>query len=189
MNDLSNLETSFNLICQFFKQDPEVVKSKSRKTEHKTVRFWFYWISRKYYKGQHYVSLQALGAYTGGRDHATVLHGLKKVEEWIETEESSRKISRQLMYEMDELTGDMSFRADIAAGRYTESVQKEFSDFRDTLLILRNHVINDSTCEGWRKEKKLDLIRKLDARLKSIEGFPLMYDQVKKNIQSDMYEG
>lgn len=187
MNNPDHVETVFNLVCRFFNQDPKEVKSKSRKHELVEVRFWFYWLARTYYKGRNTISYSVLGAYLR-RDHSSALHGINKVKEWMDIDKKAVETSRQLLYEMEEISGDVAYRSDIAAGKYTDAVKKQFSEFRDTLLILRNHVLNDANSEGWRKEKKMQLIRNMDSKLKDIENFPLMYDQVKKNIQNDLYE-
>lgn len=68
------------VIYEYTGIDTEVIKSKTRKTEIVTIRFIQAWLMKKYT----FMSLCSIGKHLGGRDHSTIIHVLKKVEDWQE---------------------------------------------------------------------------------------------------------
>ena len=187
MNNPKHLELTFNLVCNFFHLDQDEVKGRSRKTEFKEARFYFFWLCRTYYTGQNRLSLQFIGNYVG-RDHATVLNGCRKVVDWRETNKEYKSITNQLLVTLEGLHGDYSFRADIAAGKYTDDVASEFQNWEDKLILLQNHTLSDRTCEGWRRKKKLELIESLKSRLGKIKDYPYLYEDTKKAMMNQYYQ-
>ena len=57
------------------------IKSKSKKPEYTLPRFMYYYLSQKY---THH-SLREIGELVGGRNHATIIHGIKSMKDWLET--------------------------------------------------------------------------------------------------------
>lgn len=74
-------------VCEYFKLSVEAISTKSRKLEVVQARQIAMYFSKMLTKS----SLSTIGLHIGKRDHATVLHACKKVEDLIETDKHFRK--------------------------------------------------------------------------------------------------
>ena len=74
-------------VSDYFNIDMDVLKSKSRKREIAQARQLAMFFAKKYTKN----SLASIGAQIGDRDHATVLHACKTVDNLIETDKQFKK--------------------------------------------------------------------------------------------------
>jgi len=68
------------VIYQYTDISAEVIKSKTRKSEIVIIRFIQAWLMKKYTL----MSLCSIGKHLGGRDHSTIIHVLKTIEDWYE---------------------------------------------------------------------------------------------------------
>lgn len=67
-------------IYQCTDMEMELIKSKTRKAEVVIVRFIQAWLMKKYTL----MSLCSIGKHLGGRDHSTIIHVIKTIEDWYE---------------------------------------------------------------------------------------------------------
>ena len=67
-------------IYQHTDMDIELIKSKTRKAEVVIVRFIQAWLMKKYTL----MSLCSIGKHLGGRDHSTIIHVIKTIEDWYD---------------------------------------------------------------------------------------------------------
>ena len=74
-------------VCDYFKLSLDAISTKSRKMEVVQARQIAMYFSKMLTKN----SLSSIGMHIGKRDHATVLHACKKVEDLIETDMHFRK--------------------------------------------------------------------------------------------------
>ncbi len=74
-------------VCEYFKLSVDAISTKSRKLEVVQARQIAMYFSKMLTKS----SLATIGMHIGKRDHATVLHACKKVEDLIETDKHFRK--------------------------------------------------------------------------------------------------
>lgn len=74
------------VVCNFFNVPAEMLQSKTRKREIVQARQIAMYFSKSLTKS----SLATIGAHIGGKDHATVLHACKTVNNLIETDKSFR---------------------------------------------------------------------------------------------------
>ena len=74
-------------VCDYFKLSLDAISTKSRKMEVVQARQIAMYFSKMLTKN----SLSSIGMHIGKRDHATVLHACKKVEDLIETDKHFRK--------------------------------------------------------------------------------------------------
>ena len=70
------------IVCDYFQLPIELMKSKTRKREVVQARQIAMYFSKKLTKS----SLASIGAHSGGKDHATVLHACRTVNNLIETD-------------------------------------------------------------------------------------------------------
>ena len=91
---VNTMEKIRQVVCDYFKLSVEAISTKSRKLEVVQARQVAMYFSKRLTKN----SLSAIGNYIGQRDHATVLHACKKVEDLIETD----KFFRQNVLEIEE---------------------------------------------------------------------------------------
>lgn len=77
-----SIEYIQKVVCDYFKLNMEVMKSKTRKREVVQARQ----IAMYFAKGYTKASLATIGAHCGGKDHATVLHACKTVNNLMETD-------------------------------------------------------------------------------------------------------
>ncbi|PKO96473.1 MAG: chromosomal replication initiator protein DnaA [Bacteroidetes bacterium HGW-Bacteroidetes-7] len=75
------------IVCEYFRIDPQLFLSASRKRELVQARQISMYLSRNLTKS----SLASIGTQTGGRDHATVLHAYNTVCDLLDTDRSFRK--------------------------------------------------------------------------------------------------
>ena len=85
-NDLT-IDHIQQIIADYFNLDIESLHSKTRKRNVVQARQWAMFFSKKYTKN----SLSTIGSQIGQRDHATVLHACKTVENLIETDRAFKK--------------------------------------------------------------------------------------------------
>lgn len=79
-------------VSDYFNIDMDVLKSKSRKREIAQARQLAMFFAKKYTKN----SLASIGAQIGDRDHATVLHACKTVDNLIETDKQFKKYAEDI---------------------------------------------------------------------------------------------
>lgn len=82
--DLSEIKEA---VCEYYNLDVKDIQTKSRKREVAQARQVAMYLARKYTKK----SLAVIGSEIGNRDHATVLHACKTVENLIETDKTIRQ--------------------------------------------------------------------------------------------------
>ena len=82
--DVDDIE---KVVCDYFNLDVKEIHTKSRKREIAQARQVAMYLARKFTKK----SLAAIGAQIGNRDHATVLHACKTVENLMETDKEIRQ--------------------------------------------------------------------------------------------------
>lgn len=165
-------------VANFFGLEVEDIKKKRRKREIVMRRQAFHYYARKYLPHSEY-SLAYIGAYSGGYDHATVLHSVRTMTELMETD----KQWRLSMSELDEYLKEKvvprikTLRPeDIPVTKYQKlNKQITFAQSKSNkmyylakkyLLDLEKQVLEDKVIEGWRAfelQKELDdVLRELD---------------------------
>ena len=82
--DLSEIKEA---VCEYYNLEIKDIQTKSRKREVAQARQVAMYLARKYTKK----SLSVIGSEIGNRDHATVLHACKTVENLIETDKTIRQ--------------------------------------------------------------------------------------------------
>ncbi len=82
-----SIEYIIRVVCEYFKISIELIGSKTRKREVVQARHVVMHFAKKYTKH----SLAQIGEKCGGRDHATVLHALRTVDNIQETDKEFRK--------------------------------------------------------------------------------------------------
>ncbi len=75
------------VVSDYFEIDTAVLQSKTRKRNIAQARQLAMYFAKKYTKN----SLASIGSQIGGRDHATVLHACKTIDNLIETDKEFRK--------------------------------------------------------------------------------------------------
>ena len=78
------LQLIVEIVCEHFQVSLDQIISKSRSNEIARPRFIAMYLAKNMTDS----SLEAIGTYLGGRDHSTVIHGIKKIEEDYKSEES-----------------------------------------------------------------------------------------------------
>jgi chromosomal replication initiator protein len=74
------------VVCDYFDLPLELINSKTRKREIVQARQLAMFFSKKHTKS----SLATIGLYCGNKDHATVLHACRTVNNLIETDKQFR---------------------------------------------------------------------------------------------------
>ncbi|MCX7728079.1 MAG: chromosomal replication initiator protein DnaA, partial [Bacteroidia bacterium] len=74
------------IVCEYFNLKPEELKAKTRRREIVQPRQIIMYFAKKYTKA----SLQTIGAMCGGKDHSTVLHACRNIEDLKETDKQIR---------------------------------------------------------------------------------------------------
>ncbi|MBW7937174.1 MAG: chromosomal replication initiator protein DnaA, partial [Flavobacteriales bacterium] len=80
------------VVCDYFDLPIELMKSKTRKREVVQARQIAMYFAKQYTKS----SLATIGSHCGGKDHATVLHACKTVNNLIETDKRFRAYVEEL---------------------------------------------------------------------------------------------
>jgi len=81
-----SIEYIQKMVCDYFDMPMDLMKSKSRKREVVQARQIAMYFSKAFTKS----SLATIGAHCGGKDHATVLHACKTVNNLMETDKQFR---------------------------------------------------------------------------------------------------
>ena len=82
-----SIEYIQKVVCDYFDLPLEILKSKTRKREVVQARQISMFFSKKMTKS----SLANIGAHCGGKDHATVLHACKTVDNLVSTDKQFKK--------------------------------------------------------------------------------------------------
>lgn len=96
-----DLKTIFVTVSNYFNIDPAVAVKKTRKREIVQVRQVSMYFAKKYTK----CSLATIGNEYGGKDHATVLHAVKTVNNLIDTDKRFKRQVWQLNFKLKTLFG------------------------------------------------------------------------------------
>ena len=91
-DDKLSVEDVEERVCQFYNLDREVLESKSRKQEVSKARQVTMYLAKKYTEA----SLAHIGEVLGNRNHATVIHGIKAVGDWMEFDAGIRNEIRHI---------------------------------------------------------------------------------------------
>lgn len=76
-----NVPTIMNVVCSYYNLDESDLIGKKRKREIVQARHIVMLLAKEYSN----TSLAAIGADLGGRDHSTVIHGIKRIQDDIDT--------------------------------------------------------------------------------------------------------
>ncbi|MDR0757660.1 MAG: chromosomal replication initiator protein DnaA [Tannerella sp.] len=87
-----SIERIIKLVCEHFKMDESLIQTSSRKREIVLARQISMYLAKKYTD----YSLAHIGMRIGGKDHATVLHSIKAVENQMETNKSFKAMIESL---------------------------------------------------------------------------------------------
>lgn len=105
LNNYTFMETVINCVCESLGADRKEVVKKTRKAPYPDTRKIIYYLAKKH--GPRSLSLDFIGGFFDGdgvkigksamvlpkkQDHATVIHGIKKAKDLIETDPSFRKM-------------------------------------------------------------------------------------------------
>ena len=77
-----------DVVSEHFQITPEQMKSKSRSSEIAKPRQ----IAMYLCKNMTDISLDGIGSLLGGRDHSTIIHGIKRIGEEYESTEATRSL-------------------------------------------------------------------------------------------------
>ena len=84
IRQMAMFETRLDIIEEVIMEDfgltKEEIRKKSRKHTLVLARHLYFYLAKRFTK----LSLAQIGQYMGGRDHATVLHGIRKITNLIE---------------------------------------------------------------------------------------------------------
>ena len=103
----SDIEGIIMQVCEICGANPVTIKSKYRGREHVEARAILYKVltSRSLFDWP----LKKTGIFFGGRDHSTVINGLKNYNDWTESDRTFRKkaeicigIAHKILHEQDE---------------------------------------------------------------------------------------
>jgi chromosomal replication initiator protein len=87
-----SIEYIQKVVCDYFKLNMDIMKSKTRKREVVQARQIAMFFAKNFTKA----SLATIGAHCGGKDHATVLHACKTVNNLMETDKRFRSYVDEL---------------------------------------------------------------------------------------------
>ena len=87
--EVKALDAIMTMVCRYYSIDKNVVLSKKRDREIVMARHMFCWMSRRYTRS----TFKLMGEYIN-RDHATVIHSVRKVEDLMD-------FDRELKYDRD----------------------------------------------------------------------------------------
>ena len=87
-----SVEKIRDMVCDYFALPLDAVMSKTRKREIATARQVAMYLSKQYTKS----SLSVIGKLIGGRDHATVLHACRVVNDLMDTDKNFRMSVKEL---------------------------------------------------------------------------------------------
>lgn len=185
MNDLDKALLVFNMVCDYFKLNPDIVRSRTRKSEYVKARFWFWWLCRKNFHGNELMNLSFLGSILK-RDHAAVINGVREVDKFLSFDKSYVRIADELQLEFDKLIRHKQYMVDLAAGKYTDFMQNYFDGFFTSAKILEEHIKQDLTSEGWRRTQKLEIINKMKSNINALREYPKIREVIKQELLTDL---
>jgi len=84
------------LVCEYFDIAPDLIRSKTRKREIVQARQVAMYFCKQF--TQH--SLKSIGLHFGGRDHTTVIHACRSVDNLMETDPKFREIIEELRHKI-----------------------------------------------------------------------------------------
>jgi hypothetical protein len=165
-----DLKIIVEFVASRYKISPELLNLNTRKREIIRPRQIAHWLSKKVTK----FSLQEIGSHIGGKDHATVLHSMKTINNLIDTERDFASEINQLIadyqiniapllnrkYNYEVLSQERSNRRfEIQRDHYERLIAKLANN---SLLLLHQSekVLHEShIIEGWLKAKHLNRIK------------------------------
>ncbi len=83
-----SIEEIQRVVCEFYDIPDDLLRGKSRKQEIAFARQLAMFLSKEMTR----YSLKSIGLHFGGRDHTTVIHGVKTIQELLQKEESKDKM-------------------------------------------------------------------------------------------------
>ena len=86
----STIYDVISAVCDYYQIDPKQLENKTRRREVVEPKQLFHWLLQKKVV-RHSLTLAQIGRFTGGQDHATVIHGSKVVTDRIELEREFRE--------------------------------------------------------------------------------------------------
>lgn len=173
------MDSTFNFVCSKRMQRVDIAKSKSRRRELVVTRQIYFYLIRKYFSST--IPLTVAGSYLN-RDHSTVLHAIRCIEDLIETDKAFKRemddiegeyvistveaMKRKTKYsltirEYDRLKMQVYFQTEKANAMYYEAVK--------LISLVNNTLIKDNVIEGFRRaeiEDKLNQCKKKVSKIK-----------------------
>jgi hypothetical protein len=126
-----DMETVTAQICELFGMTVSQLRGKSRKREIIIARHFAMYFCEENSLG----SLKSIGKFFGGRDHSTVIHALRSVEDQAITNPRFKQTVEDIRNELNEKK-DLRFKFFPEAGKSTEQVNENL----DVLQELKNQI-------------------------------------------------
>lgn len=89
---VNKIETIESIVCDYFKVTIEQVRKKDRHEPIITARHFLHYFLRSRTK----LTLDEIGARTGGRDHTTVINSWNKINDWMKTSDNIKRDYQEL---------------------------------------------------------------------------------------------
>jgi hypothetical protein len=142
--------------CLYFKTDPAKIKSSNRKKEYVEIRFHI----MRLLKETTEIILEDIGELLGGRDHSTVIHGIRTHEDLCSIDPDFAKIwedflsyanlisdDKDLLSRISELKSDSKISVSMHNNSVASLRSHMISQFYNKLRGLKGKVINETLIE------------------------------------------
>ena len=205
MTDVTNLtlEKLFREVSIYCNNNTHTLKSKTRRREAVIARQLFFYVARKLFKGRY--TLKNIGKISGGRDHSTVLHGIKTIEDLMSVDKSINNWTNSFIRKVTD--PDKYFIIDIPRTitdltMTQKQLFKEIWQERPHISEISGkplypiehsqwhwqfaHVLNKGRYTKWKLEKR-NIMLMLPEEHENQESYPYFQDR-KQELKREYYE-
>jgi len=164
-----DIQPIIDLVAQQRNIPPDLIQANTRRREVLEPRYMCYWLMRKHTT----LTLVQIGVLVGNRDHATVMHGIKVIDNLIETDNGfcaemetlearfegtvKHKLSnilRKNAYEMKlSKMHKVSEIVKLVRNKHNVHLSEMFYTAYSIIKDVEQELINDKALEGWRRDK------------------------------------
>lgn len=177
--NVQKMHLALNVVSDYYGLDPERLKYKTRARHISEKRQMFYYIAYNSWHGNNALTLTEIGSFLG-YDHATVLHGIRKISELMKVEKALRREVDEISYRLAQIN--------LKREKLREQYKAEFTDelvalgfrMQEDLTLIKDS-INDHVMEEWRKGTILDAVERINWDVIELKAYS---NEFKKQVES-----
>lgn len=178
--NVQKMHLALNVVADYYGLEPERIKTKTRARHISEKRQMFYYIAYKSWHGNKALTLTEIGGFIG-YDHATVLHGIRKISELMNVEKALRREVDEISYRLAQINLKREKLREKHKAEFTDELVSLGFRMQEDLTLIKDSLNADCAIEEWRKGTILDAVERINRDVIELKAYS---NEFKKQVKA-----